>query len=150
MPLASLFKNKSDANVVNKDLTVIAENISVKYKEPFDVRNIEISFNNADLWKNIAWCNYLYLPDTKRYYFVDELIIERGFVKIKGHSDVVSSFWNFYKKNYCYINRQEGVYSPYIVDELYPVYATREQTIQQIPNTPFTGSSITLTVTGGV
>ena len=72
MPLASLFKNKSDANVVNKDLTVIAENISVKYKEPFDVRNIEISFNNADLWKNIACCNYLYLPDTKRYYFVDE------------------------------------------------------------------------------
>ena len=94
--------------------------------------------------------NYFYIPDTKRYYFIDEITIEHGFVRIKGRTDVISSFWNFIQDKKCYINRQENVNSKYIVDNEYPVYATRDIDVINIPCDFLTGNSFILTVSGGV
>ena len=48
------------------------------------------------------------------------------------------------------MNRQENKYSKYIVDNEYPVYATRDITAVTIPCDFLTGNSYVLTVTGGI
>ena len=63
---------------------------------------------------------------------------------------MLSSFWNFIKTKQCYVNRQENKYSKYIVDNEYPVYATRDITTTTIPCDFLTGNSYVLTVTGGI
>lgn len=150
MPIANFYTNYSDSNVVNKKLSEILTNVQIKYKEPLTVDKPTLTINKSELWQNVAWANYFYLPDTKRYYFMDAPVIEHGYMTITGRTDVLSSFWNFVKNKQCYVNRQENVYSKYIVDNEHPVYATRDIDIITIPCDFLTGNSCLLTVTGGV
>ena len=150
MPKANLYTNYSDDNVAVKNLSIIEENVPIRYKEPCSVENPILTFDRTTVWQNINDFNYFYLKDTKRYYFVDDIIINHGYIEITGRTDVLSSFWDFIKTKQCYINRQEKVYSKYIVDNEYPVYATRDIDIQNIPCDFLSGTSYLLTVTGGV
>ena len=86
----------------------------------------------------------------KRYYVVTELIVDHGFVTVKGTTDVLSSFWTYIKNKQCFINRQQNVYRSYAVDNSYPVYATRDLLIQALPCDFFNATTNVLTVTGGV
>lgn len=150
MPTANFYENYSDENVVKKSLTNVLNAINVRYKEPLTIDKPELTIDKVALWRKISSCNYFYLPDTKRYYFVDELTIEHGYVRIKGRTDVISSFWNFIQNKQCYIDRQEKVNSKYIIDNMYPVYATRDISVHNIPCDFLTGNSFVLTVSGGV
>lgn len=150
MPLANLYENYSDENVVKKSVTPILSNVQIRYKEPLVIDKPVLTFDKPALWKKISSCNYFYLPDTKRFYFVTALTIEHGYVKIEGKTDVISSFWNYIIDKKCFINRQENVYSRYIVDNEYPVYATRDIDVINIPCDFLTGNSFILTVSGGV
>ena len=108
------------------------------------------TLDKKELWQNVAYTNYFYLKDTKRYYFIDDITVNHGYIEIKGHTDVLSSFWNYIKIKQCYINRQENAYSKYIVDNEYPVYSTRDIDVINIPCDFLTGNSYILTVTGGI
>lgn len=150
LPTANFYENYSDENVVNKSLVPILNKINIRYKDPLTIDKPELTIDKVALWQKISSCNYFYLPDTKRYYFIDDLTIDHGFVRIKGRTDVISSFWNYIKNKQCYINRQENVNSKYIVDNEYPVYATRDISVHNIPCDFLTGNSFVLTVSGGV
>ena len=150
LPIANLYTNYSDDNVAVKNLSIIEENVPIRYKEPCSVENPVLSFDRVKVWQNINDFNYFYLPDMKRYYFVTELTINHGFVTVKGTTDVLSSFWTYIKNKQCFINRQQNVYSAYAVDNSYPVYATRDLLIQTIPCDFFNATTNVLTVTGGV
>ena len=149
LPVANLYINYSDDNVAVKNLSTIEEDVPIRYKDPCNIETPVLSFDRLKVWQNINDFNYFYLPDMKRYYFVTDLTIEHGYVTVKGVSDVLSSFWEYLKGKKAFIKRQENVYSKYIVDESYPVYATRNQTIQGFTGSPFNSSTICLTVTGG-
>ena len=150
MPTANFYTNYSDSNVVHKSKSNILTGVRVRYKEPLVVDKPVLTLDKKELWQNVAYTNYFYLKDTKRYYFVDDIIINNGYIEITGRTDVLSSFWDFIKTKQCYINRQEKVYSKYIVDNEYPVYATRDIDIQNIPCDFLSGTSYLLTVTGGI
>ena len=123
LPTANFYTNYSDDNVVHKNKSEILKGVKVRYKEPLTVDKPVLTLDKIELWQNVAYTNYFYLKDTKRYYFIDDITINHGYIEIKGHTDVLSSFWNFIKTKQCYINRQENVYSRYIVDNDYPVYS---------------------------
>ena len=150
LPLANFYTNYSDSNVVHKSKSVILKGVQVRYKEPLIVDKPVLTLDKEKLWQNVAYTNYFYLKDTKRYYFVDDIIVNHGYIEIKGHTDVLSSFWSFVKTKQCYINRQENVYSKYIVDNEYPVYATRDIDVKNIPCDFLNETSCLLTVTGGI
>ena len=150
LPTANFYENYSDENVVNKSLVPILNKVNIRYKDPLTIDKPELTIDKVALWQRISSCNYFYLPDTKRYYFIDDLTIEHGFVRIKGRTDVISSFWTYIKNKQCYIDRQETVNSKYIVDNMYPVYATRDISVHNIPCDFLTGNSFVLTVSGGV
>ena len=147
---ANFYTNYSDDNVVHKNKSEILKGVKVRYKEPLIVDKPVLTLDKMELWQNVAYTNYFYLKDTKRYYFVDDIVINHGYIEITGRTDVLSSFWEFIKTKQCYINRQEKVYSKYIVDNEYPVYATRDIDVQNIPCDFLSGTSYLLTVTGGV
>ena len=150
LPLANFYTNYSDDNVVHKNKSEILKGVQVRYKEPLTVDKPVLTLDKTELWQNVAYTNYFYLKDTKRYYFIDDITVNHGYIEIKGHTDVLSSFWNFIKTKQCYINRQENTYSRYIVDNDYPVYATRDIIVTNIPCDFLSGTSCLLTVTGGV
>ena len=150
MPLANFYTNYSDSNVVHKSKSVILKGVQVRYKEPLIVDKPVLTLDKENLWQNVAYTNYFYLKDTKRFYFVDDIIVNHGYIEIKGHTDVLSSFWSFVKTKQCYINRQENVYSKYIVENEYPVYATRDIYVKNIPCDFLNKTSCLLTVTGGI
>ena len=147
MPLANFYTNYSDSNVVHKSKSVILKGVQVRYKEPLTVDKPVLTLDKTELWQNVAYTNYFYLKDTKRYYFVDDIIVNHGYIEIKGHTDVLSSFWSFVKTKQCYINRQENVYSKYIVDNEYPIRCEREL---ELVNVGSVGNNISyiLTVVG--
>lgn len=150
LPTANFYTNYSDDNVVHKNKSEILKGVNVRYKEPLIVDKPVLTLDKIELWQNVAYTNYFYLKDTKRYYFIDDITVNHGYIEITGHTDVLSSFWNFIKTKQCYVNRQENVYSRYIVDNDYPVYATRDITTLTIPCDFLTGNSYVLTVTGGI
>ena len=150
LPTANFYTNYSDSNVVHKSKSKILTDVQVRYKEPLIVDKPVLTLNKIELWQDVAYTNYFYLKDTKRYYFVDDIVINRGYIEITGRTDVLSSFWDFVKTKQCYINRQENVYSKYIVDNEYPVYATRDIDVKNIPCDFLSGTSCLLTVTGGI
>ena len=150
MPKANFYTNYSDSNVVHKSKSNILTGVQVRYKEPLIVDKPILTLDKTELWQNVAYTNYFYLKDTKRYYFVDDIIVNHGNIEITGHTDVLSSFWSFVKTKQCYINRQENVYSKYIVDNEYPVYATRDIDVKNIPCDFLNKTSCLLTVTGGI
>ena len=150
MHIANFYTNYSDSNVVSKKISEIITGVSVRYKEPLSVDKPVLTLDKTELWQTVAYANYFYLKDTKRYYFIDELVVNHGYIQITGRTDVLSSFWSFVKLKQCYVNRQENAYSKYIVDNDYPVYATRDIDIVNIPCDFLTGTSYLLTVTGGV
>ena len=150
LPLANFYTNYSDSNVVHKSKSVIIKGVQVRYKDPLVVDKPVLTLDKEKLWQNVAYINYFYLKDTKRFYFVDDIIVNHGYIEITGHTDVLSSFWSFVKTKQCYINRQENVYSKYIVDNEYPVYATRDIDVKNIPCDFLSATSCLLTVTGGI
>ena len=150
LPLANFYTNYSDDNVVHKNKSEILTGVQVRYKEPLVVDKPVLTIDKKELWQNVAYTNYFYLKDTKRYYFIDDITVNHGYIEIKGHTDVLSSFWNFVKIKQCYINRPENTYSKYVVDNEYPVYATRDIDVINIPCDFLTGNSYILTVTGGI
>ena len=150
MPKANFYTNYSDSNVVHKSKSKILTGVQIRYKEPLIVDKPVLTLDKIELWQNVAYTNYFYLNDTKRYYFIDDIIVNHGYIEIKGHTDVLSSFWSFVKTKQCYINRQENVYSKYIVDNEYPVYATRDIVVKNIPCDFLNETSCLLTVTGGI
>ena len=150
LPTANFYTNYSDSNVVHKSKSKILTDVQVRYKEPLIVDKPVLTLDKKELWQNVAYTNYFYLKDTKRYYFVDDIVINHGYIEITGRTDVLSSFWGFIKTKQCYINRQENVYSKYIIDNEYPVYATRDITVHNIPCNFLSDTSCLLTVTGGI
>ena len=61
MPTANLYTNYSDDNVAVKNLSIIEEDVPIRYKEPCSVENPVLSFDRTKVWKNINDFNYFYL-----------------------------------------------------------------------------------------
>ena len=60
-----LYKNKSDNKVISKDITLITTK-KFNFKDTTDIINplVEIQGDIADV-------NYAYIPDLKRFYFIN-------------------------------------------------------------------------------
>ena len=62
-------------------------------------------------------CNYLYIPDFGRYYFIHNIVEKTGRVfEIACHIDVLQTYKDDIKTITALILRQENVYHPYIED----------------------------------
>lgn len=73
--------------------------------------------------RQIADYNYFYIPEFDRYYWVDDVSWQRGFVAVSGHVDPMASFSQTIKANSAYILRAAADFDGKIIDNYYPVKA---------------------------
>ena len=148
MANCKLLINSSKNNVVNKAISEIDE-VVVQYKEPCDMLNPVIIL---PLRSNYLKCNYIYLSDFNRYYFVEEITCERQRLLISCRVDVLYSNRSKIKslKGYCVRNEKKILESKGVfLDNEYPVRCDRIVREFKVGSLG-TASELYLTVVGGV
>ena len=82
-----LYFNKSDRMTVNKDKTTLYT-LDIKLLENTDVIHPRLYLSTAN---DIRKCNYFYIKDFDRYYYVTKLECEKQRYILEGEVDVLSS-----------------------------------------------------------
>ena len=84
--LVKIYNNKSNENVVNKTIDPIQE-IKFNFKNDSDVTSpvlILLTYKSG---------NYCYIPDLKRYYYIDKIeLMNGGYYKLYLDIDVLMSY----------------------------------------------------------
>lgn len=144
----TFYKNKSDKIVVDKNLTqvgstitsaVIKENISIT--DPVFLLTDFTSFN-------VATCNYVYISDLNRYYYITDIVIlDQSLYEVHCHVDVLMSFKSGIRSNNAIVARQQSSYDLYLADGVFKTKAYPNFDILKFPN-GFTNYHYVLCVAG--
>lgn len=141
----NLYTNNSADNVVTKNITLLTsmtgtlrENCSI-VDPVITVENI----NNAIA----AVCNYAFIPQFARYYFVRNITLSGKLWIISMHVDVLASFQTPLKSLDAVIARNENRYNLYLQDGFFKTYQNPHVSIKQFP-AGFTDHSYILAVAG--
>ena len=80
--------------------------------------------------------NYCYIPEFKRYYFIDEIVsVKNGIWRVSLHVDVLESFKAYYMNLNCVIDKQESLEK---TNTMFNdgTFATTEETFNEIITFP--------------
>lgn len=101
---------------------------------------------------DITACNYLYIQDFGRYYFIDDIVsTNNGYWTIRAHVDVLMTYQMEILGNQAVISRQQHKYNTYLNDPEWCVYAYDDVITFKFTDSEFTKSlEYVLTVAGGV
>ena len=84
--IVKVYNNKSNKNIVNKKIESIQE-ISFNFKDDSDITNPIL------ILQSYKSGNYCYIPDLKRYYYIDKIVLMNGgFFKLYLEIDVLMSY----------------------------------------------------------
>lgn len=84
--LVKVYNNKSNKNVVNKKIEEVQE-ISFNFKDDSDITNPIL------ILKSYKSGNYCYIPELKRYYYIDKIdLMNGGTYKLYLEIDVLMSY----------------------------------------------------------
>ena len=90
---------------------------------------------------NIAGCNYMYIPDFHRYYYVNDIVcVRNGLWEVHGHVDVLMTYSSGIKGCTATLKRQENLFNMYLDDPEFKTYNKSD-----IVTKVFSGGSGTLT-----
>ena len=113
------YNNRSSKETLNKTITETFR-ISGTLREASSVIDpvIEIAADGS-ITKS---CNYAYIPQFGRYYFINDIVsVKNNLWRISMHVDVLMSFNGDIKNTSGIVARQEFLYNPMLVDNKYPV-----------------------------
>ena len=143
-----LYTNSSEDYAFDKALTEIATLSSCVFKDDSSVENPNIVINTST---DLTECNYMYIADLHRYYFIREIgVVRAGVYYIRGHVDVLSTYKSEIRACNAIIARQENLYNMYLDD---PEFKTLNKS--QVVTKRFSGGAFTknmqyiLVVAGG-
>ena len=89
--MLKLYTTLDDENVINKTLTH-QKNFNIRFKDKFDVITPDIKLRINDGF-NIIKCNYAYIEDFNRYYFISKIgMISDDIYIISLECDVLESY----------------------------------------------------------
>lgn len=116
----TLYKNLSDTRVVSKAL---AEPIvkTVTLKGACDVVAPVFELVRDPLEGYYNGYNYLYVKELNRYYYVNITLGEGGILILRCTLDPLKTYDSQIRNLTAYVERQEGIYNPYINDPLVPI-----------------------------
>lgn len=146
----TLCNNASEANIINKSITDLAErSCTVKGNVSLEAPIILLEYDST----NMPVVNYMKIPDFNRCYFVTEVIaLTGGRYEIHGKVDVLESFKTAILQLAAIVDKQEGLQqvNQFIDDGSYVVENKEFNTVLNFP-TGFnaTGEYILITAGGG-
>ena len=84
--IVKIYNNKSNENIVNKKIEEVQE-ISFEFKDDSDITNPIL------ILQSYKSGNYCFIPELKRYYFIDRIeLMNGGFYKLYLEIDVLMSY----------------------------------------------------------
>lgn len=141
----SLYTQANDKRVVNKTLgTATASFTNATARDSFSVRNGVITIaTDTDITK----CNYAYIEDLARYYYITDItILRNGVYELTLRCDVLKTFSTGIYALYGTIDRQENKYNGYIPDNNYKQLAYSQIVAKKFPNGMTSDNLILMTV----
>lgn len=101
-----LYENQSDSNVINKNLTG-RKVVDIVMKNQNNLIDLVIKLQ-TDI--NIIKYNYCYIPDFKRYYFIQDIeICNKNMYNLYLHIDLLETYKQELQECNCIIGRSEQV-----------------------------------------
>lgn len=109
-----LYKNNSEDYALTKSLSAQITLDNCVFKDDSSVENPNIVITTGT---DITECNYMYIADLHRYYFIREIgVVRAGVYYIRGHVDVLSTYASEIKACSAIISRQENLFNMYLDD----------------------------------
>lgn len=134
----TLYANNSDNRKLNKEI-VSYGSINVNLKDDCKLTNPTFILK-ADDWGNMPQngVNYLYAPNFKRYYFINEVYYMCGKrVELVCSVDVLMSFKNEINSLNCRILRQQNQSNPLLDDTMRLLNVNKGIVYYKASSTPF-------------
>lgn len=145
--IIKFYKNLSDNIVVDKNITQIGLDQSGTLREACSIIDPVIKFEKFTDF-DLSACNYLYIPDFGRYYYINEIIaLSDKMFELHCHVDVLRTYRSGIRSNSAVIARQESQYNLYLPDGVFKTYANPHYEIRKFPS-GFSGYHYILTVAG--
>lgn len=114
--VCTFFKNLSDNRYVDKNIVELYNTV-VQFKQDTSLTEPVLKIVGVD-FVNLAECNYCFIPDLKRYYYITNITYTQGRVaEISCHVDVLMSFKSSYRQLSATVERQESRYNTYLTDD---------------------------------
>lgn len=105
------FINYSDKQTVNKSLSALGVDSTVQYKGECDILNPVLILKDFP-----ANCNYIYIADLNRYYYVKSFSVMGSIYIVNLEIDVLMSYRASINSLECLVTRQEFEVAEDIVD----------------------------------
>lgn len=147
MLMINLYVNKSDNNVVDKNITAIHSNVNYEFKTETSQTD-PIIFIDRSLWNDSI--NYVYVEELKRFFFIKDVKFMTGkIIALECHVDVLTSFKESIKTCECILDRQERQANLYFNDNEF--YALNKDTVSTLkfPHSFTKNGAMILVVMGG-
>lgn len=147
MAKANLYVVKDDKRKADKNLSnIIKENVNITYKDATEFIRPIIVLDYDGSW-NMRDCNYIYLSDKNRYYFVEKHSFQKGQkVVYELLVDVRTSHKEGIRGLTCTVTRNENLKNGYLPDSSYKTYAYEQIVCKMFPNAINQDSIILMTV----
>lgn len=129
----NLYKNLSDKNHVDKNITQMGNQLTGTLRDNCSIINpvIEIeAFTGFDF----SECNYAYIPEFKRYYYINNITLKNKMYELSMHVDVLMSYKDEIRSNTAVVSRQENNYNLYIQDGVFKTKAFSHIQVVQFPD----------------
>ena len=106
------YVNESDNSVLNKDITLVSNNVLVTLKDDTDLINPVLIMSNS-LSQSF---NYVYIQEFSRYYFVTSRVYSQQRYYVQLGVDVLMSFNTDISALRVIANRSSSRYNTYQID----------------------------------
>lgn len=140
------YNNLSDKVVVDKNITQIGSDMTGTLRDDCSIVDPVIKVEGI-IGSNLTSCNYAYIPEFGRYYYITNIVCSGKLFEIHMHVDVLMTYKNGIRSNSAVISRQEHNYNLYLQDGVFKTYSQPHIQVAQFPN-GFTDFNFIFSVAG--
>lgn len=142
-----IYKNLSDNNVLDKNITQMGSDLTGTLKEECSIIDPVITIEDFTSF-DIKSANYAYITEFGRYYYITNIIcITDKLFELHMHVDVLKTYASEIRSNSAVISRQESQYNLYLQDGVFKTYANPHYEIKKFPS-GFSGYHFIFSVAG--
>lgn len=139
-----LMNNHEELNKITKSPTTV-RTLTGTLREETDIVDPEF---NIEYDGTLTDCNYMYIQELSRYYFITKIeSIRNKLWRIYGHCDVLKTYADAILNTEAVVARSESRYNLFLNDSMFKVYSNPRLQIANFPN-KFTGESYVLVMNG--
>lgn len=141
-----LYNNLSDKIVVDKNITQLGSTLNGTLRENCSVIDPIIKVEGI-VGSNLTKCNYAYIEEFGRYYYVTNIVCVGNLFELHMHVDVLMTYRGSIRSNSAVVSRQEKLYNLYLQDGVFKEQANPHYEIKKFPS-GFTSFNFILAVAG--